>query len=65
MVGMDWGYFNLYSYEWIKSILICKYLFSGRPKYSQLESQDLLKDFCIAFNDTVDKSQITLEQAAM
>ena len=32
---------------------------------SQPESQHLLKDFCIAFNGTVDKSQITLQQAAM
>ena len=40
-------------------------LFSNRPKYSQPECQNLLKEFCLAFNDTVDKSQLTLEQAAM
>jgi len=40
-------------------------LFTNRPKYSQPENQNLLKEFCFAFNDTVDKSQLTLEQAAM
>lgn len=53
-----------YHYESYRSILIRK-MYSNRPKLSQPESQHLLKDFCVAFTGTMDKLQITLEQAAM
>ena len=42
-----------------------KIFYFHRPNLSQPENLSLLKDFCMAFNGTVEKLQITLEQAAM
>ena len=58
---------NIYKLLYVcmsKHHLICE-MYSNRPKLSHPESQHLLKDFCITFTGAMDKSQITLEQAAM